>query len=94
MHPELALLINIGVALSVAFVGGFLARQLRLPTLVASGTLGATGGQLVAAAHLGAVGRIPQHVHAELHAGLCQDQTGGQDTLAAESGANHFYHHA
>ena len=26
-----------------------------------------------AAAHLGAVGRIPQHVHAELHAGLCQD---------------------
>jgi len=47
-----------------------------------------------AAAHLGAVGRIPQHVHAELHAGLCQDQTGGQDTLAAESGANHFYHHA
>lgn len=35
-----------------------------------------------AAAHLGAVGRIPQHVHAELHAGLCQDQTGGQDTPA------------
>lgn len=33
MH-DVTLLINIGVALCVAFVGGFVARQLRLPTIV------------------------------------------------------------
>ena len=33
MH-DVALLVNIGVALCVAFVGGFLARQLKLPTIV------------------------------------------------------------
>ena len=33
MHHDLTLLLNIAVVLCVAFVGGFLARRLGMPTL-------------------------------------------------------------